>query len=449
MQGLTLIWTTLRASFWFVPYLIVMAHIVAAVVLTHLRPDTAQIWLSAFPQLFSVSASGARDMLSTIAASMISVVGLVFSMTLVALVLASSQYSSRVLRTFMRSRLTQTSIGVFAGLYAYCLIVLRGVKGQGDDLVVPVTAVTLGIVGAVAAMALLIYFIHHIAVSIQAATILASVARETIDTIDTMFPQQGEEESGHERVEVEVAALSVGCGQRVAARTSGYVQSIDESALVAFARKHDTVLQVELGVGQFVVAGACLVTVKGDQCLSPHLLKQLQGRVRVSDYRTVEQDPAFGVRQIVDVALRALSPGVNDTTTAVMSVDYLGTILAALAVRRFPSPYHWEGSGLRLITVPPTFSVLVHAAFDQIRRSAGGNVAIILRIAEIIEVIGDLLLQTERCRVLSEQLDLLEEFSERTVEAAVDRTAIGRRLVQVRATLANRLREGERGQGVI
>lgn len=193
MHRLELLGSTLRASFWFIPYLIVCAFIALALVLTRLGATVAGEWLSAFPALFSVSAAGAREMLSSIAASMISVVGLVFSMTLVALALAlaSTQYSSRVLRTFMRSRLTQVSIGVFAGLYTYCLIVLRAVKGQGDDLVLPVSAVSLALLFAIGAVALLIFFIHHIALSIQASTILASVARETIVTIEEIFPASG------------------------------------------------------------------------------------------------------------------------------------------------------------------------------------------------------------------------------------------------------------------
>ena len=125
-------------------------------------------------------------------------------------------------------------------------------------------------------------------------------------------------------------------------------------------------------VGDFVVAGSCLLTVKDGQRASPAMLGHLRGTARISPYRTVEQDPAFGVRQIIDVALRALSPGNNDTTTAVMSIDYLGTILAALAPRRFSSPYRWAAGKLRLITVQLNFSALVRAAFDQIRRIAGG-----------------------------------------------------------------------------
>ncbi|MDQ1812038.1 DUF2254 domain-containing protein [Massilia sp. CCM 9210] len=437
MQRIKWIWTTLRASFWFLPYLIVSAYIGAAVVLTHLRPGTSDLWLSAFPQLFSVSAAGARDMLSTIAASMISVVGIVFSMTLVALALASSQYSSRVLRTFMRSRLTQASIGVFAGLYAYCLIVLRGVKGQDDELVVPVTAVTLGVVGAVAAVGLLIFFIHHIAVSIQASTILASIAGDTIATIEHMFPKQDDDSTKRERDEAEAAARPAACVQSVPATISGYVQSIDEAALVAYACKHDTMLRMELGVGQFVVAGACLVTVEQAQCLAPRTLQALRDTVRISAYRTVEQDPAFGVRQIVDVALRALSPGINDTTTAVMSIDYLGTILAALAPRAFQSPYRRAGGSLRLVTVQPNFAAMVHEAFDQIRRGANGNVSIILRMTEMIHVVGKLLSLPDRARAMSEQLDFLDELNARTVEAELDRSAIGRRIGQVRSALAN------------
>ena len=251
MHRLALLGSTLRASFWFIPYLIVCAFIALALVLTRLGATVAEAWLSAFPTLFTVSAAGAREMLSSIAASMISVVGLVFSMTLVALALAlalaSTQYSSRVLRTFMRSRLTQVSIGVFARLYTYCLIVLRAVKGQGDDLVLPVSAVSLALLFAIGAVALLIFFIHHIALSIQASTILASVARETIVTIEEIFPASG---SATDSAQCDPGdGMPVKWEPGVLARESGYIQSIDEAALVEFASGHDTVIRMERGVG--------------------------------------------------------------------------------------------------------------------------------------------------------------------------------------------------------
>lgn len=435
MHRLSLIFTALRASFWFLPYLIVAACAVAAVALTNLRPSTADLWMAAFPHLFSANVAGARDMLSTIAGSMVSVVGIVFSMTLVALALTSSQYSSRVLRTFMRSRLTQVAIGLFAGLFVYCLIVLRGVTGRDDELVVPVFAVSLAVVFAIAAVALLIYFIHHIALLIQAATILASVADETIETIEHMFPLGEHGAEGAHEESAGATDIPSGCGQRITAPRSGYLQSIDHAALLRFACKHDTLVRMELGVGQFVIAGAGLLTLGNGQLHARELEKALHSMIKISPYRTVEQDPSFGIRQIVDVALKALSPAMNDTTTAVMCIDYVGTILASLASRPFGSPCHRVDGSLRLVIVNTDFATLVHEAFDQIRRSASDNVAILLRIAGTIEMLGTLPVLPGRYAAFAEQLGLLDEMSELTVATAADRAAIQRRVGEVRRSL--------------
>ncbi|QYF95407.1 DUF2254 domain-containing protein [Massilia sp. PAMC28688] len=436
MYRLSLVWTALRASFWFLPYVIVTVFIAAAVVLTHLQPDVARAWRHVFPDLFDVGSNGARDMLSTIASSMMSVVGIVFSMTLVALTLASSQYSSRVLRTFMRSRVTQISIGVFAGLYVYCLIVLRGIRGDGDELVVPVGAVALAMLAAAGAVALLIFFIHHIAISIQAASVLANIARETVETIETMYPAPCADEEPREQ---EPAAAG---GQLVCARRSGYIQSIDEAALLALAGKHGVRIDLLRGVGQFVIRDTAVMRLSGGPRLGPDDERALCRTVSLSDERTVAQDPAFGIRQIVDVALRALSPGVNDTTTAVMALDNLGTILAAMGPRGFPSRYQCDGQAVRLVTVQPDYPMLVGEAFDQIRRSADGNVAVLLRIAGTIELIGTLKLPAQRYRPLVEQLDYLAEANERTVPAAFDRDTVRERIAQARACLAAELAQG-------
>lgn len=436
MYRLSLIWTALRASFWFLPYTIVSVFVVSAMALTRLHPNASDLWLAAFPHLFAANAAGARDMLSTIASAMISVVGIVFSMTLVALALASSQYSSRVLRTFMRSRLTQVSIGVFAGLYVYCLIVLRSIKGQDDQLVVPVTAVSLAVLFTIAAVALLIFFIHHIALSIQASTVLSSIATETIDAINGMFPPRAVDTGKLDADDGAACGIESAGLESIAARDSGYIQSIDEEAMLRLACKHDAVIRMERGVGQFTVAGTCLLKVEAVQRLSHRSLEQLRKMIKISPYRTVEQDPAFGIRQIVDVALKALSPAINDTTTAVMCVDYLGTILASLAPRPFPSPARRLHGSLRLVAVRPDFSALVCEAFDQIRRAAAGNVAIIHRMVGTIDLIGTLVVLPARIVALSEQLGLLEELSERTIPDPADLACVRQRITRVRATLS-------------
>ena len=188
MNKLKRLWSNMRTSFWFVPSLIVAVSIVLAVALIEADSTGSERWLARWPRLFGAGAEGARGMLSTIAGSMMTVVGVTFSMTLVTLALASSQYTSRILRNFMRDRVTQVVLGIFAGIFTYCLIVLRTIRGGDEGGFVPSLAVSFGVVLAIGGIVVLIFFIHHIASSIQASSIIASVADETMAAVDRLFP---------------------------------------------------------------------------------------------------------------------------------------------------------------------------------------------------------------------------------------------------------------------
>jgi len=182
-------WGNLRSSFWFMPSLIVVDSIVGALALIEADSIWGEHLRAQWPRLFGVGAEGARQVLSTLAGSMMTVMGITFSMTLLALTLASSQYTSRILRNFMRSRVTQVTLGIFAGIFVYCLIVLRTIHG-GEAEFVPSLAVFFAFVMAIGGVGVLIFFIHHIASSIQASSIIASIAHETITAIDRLFPEK-------------------------------------------------------------------------------------------------------------------------------------------------------------------------------------------------------------------------------------------------------------------
>ena len=436
-------WNELRASFWFVPVLILALAIMLAFALTHLDESALEQWMKQYPRLFGASAAGAREMLSTIAGSMISVVGIVFSMTLVALALASSQYSPRVLSTFMRSRVTQASIGIFAGIFVYCLIVLRGVHGQDDAVFVPVLAVSVAMWLAVVGVAMLIVFIHHIALSIQASTILANIAHETIVAMESTFPPLTDAslaDQPHSDAAAEALAAQA-CWTPIPARNTGYLQSIDLEALLRIACDCKVILRVEHAAGQFVLAETPIFSVGGAPASSNGIAGALFATISVGRNRTVEQDPGFGIRQLVDVALKALSPGVNDTTTAVMCLDYLDAVMGTMARRAIPSPYRHAEGQLRIVCRAPDFAGLLAEAFDQIRRSAGGNVAVIVRMIATIDMLGSLTVGKERQRDLLAQLDFIAELAARTVPAPHDSALVAARLAPVRKALMARCLE--------
>jgi len=428
-------WGNLRSSFWFMPLLIVVDSIVVALALIEADSVWGDHLRAQWPRLFGVGAEGARQVLSTLAGSMMTVMGITFSMTLLALTLASSQYTSRILRNFMRSRVTQVTLGIFAGIFVYCLIVLRTIHG-GEAEFVPSLAVFFAFVMAIGGVGVLIFFIHHIASSIQASTIIASIAHETIAAIDRLFPERlGDGPDEDEGQDQALRSLDERTWYAVPAAVSGYVQSVDDDALLDLARDRKTVVRMERGIGAFVVQNTALASLALTYPPDQEMTAALSGAYSISRHRTVEQDPAFGIRQIVDMALKALSPGVNDTSTAVMCVDYLTAILAQLAVRQFPSVHRYDGEALRVITVAPTFDGLLAEAFDQIRGSAEGNVAIMARMLGAIDTIASLAVSRCHRRALDEQVQWIAELADRTIESSHDRERIERRLMHVREAL--------------
>jgi uncharacterized membrane protein len=192
MLKLRMVWEQLRSSFWFLPGVIVLAAVLLALFLVQLdlSLQEKQALYAEWPMLLGSGAEGARSLLSTVASSMITVAGVVFSITIVALSLASNQYTSRVLRNFMRDRVNQAVLGLFLGIFAYCLMVLRTIRGAEETIFVPSVAVLFGLLLAFVGIAVLIYFIHHIAMSIQAVNILAEVAVESLSAVEQLFPDK-------------------------------------------------------------------------------------------------------------------------------------------------------------------------------------------------------------------------------------------------------------------
>ena len=435
MNKLTQFWDNLRSGFWFLPFLIVLSSIIYAVVLIQLDYAGGDRLLANWPRVFGVGAQGARDMLSTLASSMMSVMGITFSMTLLALALASSQYTSRILRNFMRSRVTQVTLGTFAGIFIYCLIVLHTIR-TGDMPFVPSIAVFFAFILAFAGIAILIFFIHHIASSIQASTIIASVAKETNISIDRLLPEKQDHEPDEDEGQNSIMdSLDERTWYPVPSVVSGYIELVNYDALLHIAEDIRTIIRTEHGIGAFVVQDTALVSLALTYPPDQSTVDSINAAYSIGRHRSVEQDPAFGIRQIVDMAIKALSPGVNDTSTAVMCVDYLTSIMARLAGRKFPSSHRYEGETLRVLAIAPSFESLLAEAFDQIRGSAQTNVAILACMLGAFNTIGSMTTRPSHIRALNEQLHYIEEVVGRCIEANHDRVRLEKRLSEVRKAL--------------
>jgi uncharacterized membrane protein len=364
-------------------------------------------------------------MLTAIASSMITVAGTVFSVTIVALSLAATQYSPRVLRTFTSDHPTQMVLGAFVGIFVYCLIVLRTIRGGDDPDFVPPLAVLGGLLLALVGIALLVYFIHHLAESIQASAIVSRIASATLDTIDRLFP----EDLGRPDEAAARAPAWSGAWTPISAAETGYIIRVDTDGLLRFARKLDRTIRMESAIGDFVIAGQALASVEGVQPLDAKLARKLNRHYSIDVQRTVEQDPGYGIQQIVDIACKALSPAMNDSSTAVLCIDRLTEILVRLARRRMPSPYRSAGANSYVVARGPEFADLVELAYQRLFSDGRDHELVLLHLLASIERVGSATDDRGRLTVLCETL---ARATPPIPEAAVQ--PAGRRTVVARAT---------------
>ena len=351
----------LRSMFWLVPAACVVTAIGAAAGLVALDQALGPVSTGV---LFPGPPSGARSFLSSITQAMIAFTGLVFSITIVVLQLTSGQFSPRVLRAFLRDRGIQFALGIFISTFVYAMVVQRAVTGSaGHHPFVPRIAVTGAFVLVLASVGLFIFYIHHVANMIRVATIVTSLGAESRDLLQSRYPA-GQPSAG--------PAPDLGPAARIiAAPRPGVLVSVNEGALAGLAGRLGCVVVLAARVGDFLPEGAPLVRIHpggnsvGD--LPGIDAPQLLAEVALDTERTMEQDLAFGFRQLVDIAERALSPSTNDPTTACQALDVLHDLLRRLAVRHLPSGRVRGADGsLRLIVPQYGFADFVDLAVQEI-----------------------------------------------------------------------------------
>ena len=338
--------------------------------------DGIREWL---PWIYQGGADGAREVLGSVAASMLTVLSVTFSVTIVALTVASQQFGPRVLHNFVRKPGPQVVLGSFIGTFLYSLVVLRSVSGENPGFV-PHLSVTVSVVLAAASIAALIYFIQHVSASIQAANILAEVATEIDAGIARLFPDRlarGEPDPNGRAAEpgVERRLHEDGEGRTVSAPASGYIQAIDDKRLMHVAAGCDVTLRLERRPGDFVVNGETLVVGVPRDRVTGDASRKLQEAFLIGPRRTPSQDIAFGLSQLLEIALRALSPATNEPFLAVNCIDRLLQALSHLAERAIPSSHRYDDEGrLRIIAEPFTFIAAADEVFDALLVPASGSV---------------------------------------------------------------------------
>lgn len=400
-----MVWVKVRDSLWFVPGTLTLAAALLAFGLV--RVDEWVRWDDGVVQtfLFGGGAEGARGVLNAVAGGLITVTGVVFSVTIVALQLVSSQFTPRVLRNFMADRGNQVVLGVFIGTFTYCILVLRTIRSatEDGDTFVPRLAVTVGVLLALVSIGSLIFFINHAARSMQVSSILERVAVRTLGDVRRLFPDtlgHADPASPADPRRDDVPSAPVG-----ASRT-GYLQAVDAEALFRVGRRHGVVIAMEPHMGDFVLAGERLATVSPPEALDAPLADAVRRAFVLGSDRTPEQDVEFGIIEMSDIAVKSLSPGINDPTTAFRCIDRLSEVLLALGTRAPPRPVRTQEGRVHYLARATGFERAVGLAFDQVRHFGAGNPAITKK---LLEALGRLeqLVPPSRRGPLREQARLL------------------------------------------
>ncbi len=432
-------WIGLRASLWFVPGLMIAASIALSLLLVEVDSRIGNDWTSRYPLLFGVGVDGSRGMLTAIASSMLTVAALVFSLTLTAVNQASSQFTPRIFRNFLRDRANQFVLGYFVSVFAYCLVVLRTIRSGDEANFVPSVAVVTGLLLALGGIVVLIFFIHHIAASLQISNIIGEIVVETKKSIDRLFPD--DVGSPVRDDDDDIADIADDADKddwiKVASKESGYIQLVDVDDLADFAADNACVVRMEAAVGEFVGTGSRLVSVlPSGKRLDDDKMEKLNDLFVIARDRTIEQDVDFGLRQLVDIALKALSPGVNDTTTAVNCIENLGELIGELASKDFPEKKRVADGKELIIVKAPTFADFVATALDQIRISGKGNSAVFMKLASAIELAAGRTGSRSRLSVLRSQLILTAEYAEMTLATEDEKQQVLKRIEHVQDVIS-------------
>jgi uncharacterized membrane protein len=418
------VWAHLRSTYWFLPSLITVAGMGLAfgmIALDRFAADreTLPTWLT------GGGSDGAREILSSVAGSIITVVSVTFSVTIVALTVASQHFGPRLLSNFMRDTAVQAVLGIFIGTFVYCLLVLRTVQGASDhyERFIPHLGVAGAMLLTLVSVGALIYYVHHVATAIQVSQIALNVGHDLEAAVDRLFPEQ----LGHDISETEHGPKPPGTAITVPGGASGYVQHVEADAILSLAADANVVVWLQVRPGDFATEGLPVALVDPAPSDPGAFGGALNEALILGSERTPRQDPGFPVQQLVEVALHALSTGINEPFTAVTCIDRLGQGLAKLAARRIPSALRSDDAGhLRVVTRGNTFVQLLEASCNPIRAHAADSPEVCLRLLDMLGRVAAVARRADDRAAIARQATLVTETAGRWREDGAYRDRLAR-----------------------
>ncbi len=426
-------WDRLKVSFWFAPLVMSVAAILLARTMNWIDIRIPNEMLENSNLVLSGSVSELRTTLITIATTVLATAGVVFTLLTLPLSTVAAQYGSRLLRLFLGDRTTQLVLAMFVGTFVYCLAAATSIPPVDVTLPIqpqgPQLTATMGLLLMLATFASLILLVQHVSTMLQAPNIAAAAGAELLDVVGMEIPDETRsgEDSGHAgqgtpEPLVETAAYPV----RV--RDTGYIQYIDPEYVLILARESDLVIRLLHKPGHFVWSGTVVALVWPAGRVDARLDEQIRHAFRLGNQRTPTEDVEYAINQLVEMAVRAMSPAINDPFTAMTCLDHLRNGLALFAQRGEEAPNIYDGNGqLRLVFEPVTFDALLSATFDMLRHASCDNASVLLHVLEVIDAIGRETKSPEVCQKLLRHVGLIEAESQAGALIKEDRLRILRR----------------------
>jgi uncharacterized membrane protein len=444
------LWERVRSSYWFVPSVMSSLAALLAVGLFLVDKEAREQYLPFLSDLYVMDAPGAQAILSTLASSAITVAGVVFSIAMLVLSNASAQFGPRLLPNFMRQGGTQVVLGGFIGTFVYCLIVLTRVRATDAGAEIPHLSVSVALLFGVSSFGLLIYFIHRVATFIQAPNVVEYVGSRLIETFAKLFPEAPDNGRRDDPPEAG-QGLPPDFEEKaepIPAPGNGYLEAIELDRLRGIAERHGLLLHLKKRPGQFVVEGHALAFVCPREAVTDAIAADIGKAFLLGRQRTLIQDAEFAIEQLVEVAVRALSPGINDPFTAINCIDWLGAALSFLAGRQLASPLCRAADGrVCVVTDPYTYAGILDAAFNQLRQNARTHEAVAIRLMEMIGLLAEGNLPPAYREALAGHARLIREDALGRLPDGRDRADLEERYRQVAKTMQAKQRADGRETG--
>ena len=406
-------WDRLKVSFWFAPLVMSVAAILLAWAMYWVDVRIPNELLQNNRFILNGSVDELRVILITIATTTLATAGVVFTLLTLPLSTVAAQYGSRLLRVFLGDRITQFVLGMFVATFVYCISAATSLPAETVQFEAPQVTATVGLLLMLATFASLILLVQHISTMLQAPNIAAAAGAELLDVVRAEIPDEISSGADHRQSGQETSDTLVETeGSLVRVRDTGYIQYIDPEYMLSLVQERDLVIRLLHKPGHFVSRGEVVALVWPADRFDEQLEGQIGHAFQIGNGRTPTQDIEYAVNQLVEMAVRAMSPAINDPFTAMTCLDHVGNGLALFIQQGEKSSHYYDRDGrLRLVLKPVTFDELLSAAFDMLRHASCDNASVLLHMLTVIDTISQEAKSPEDRQQLLRHVNLIQAES--------------------------------------